>query len=194
MAANQTAARLKNTAESDILRTSREQRCVRLGRAGKEVVAGSVMTMKKVTIYTDGACSGNPGPGGWGCVLIFGEHRLERSGFEADTTNNRMELLAAAEGLRALKEPCEVDLFTDSTYLCNAFEEGWIENWKRNGWKTKAKTDVANQDLWNELLALGRKHVVRYHKVKGHADNPMNNLCDKLATSEIRRHARGPTD
>ena len=143
--------------------------------------------MKKVTIYTDGACSGNPGPGGWGCVLIYGEHRLERSGFDPDTTNNRMELLAAIEGLRTLKEPCEVELYTDSAYLFNAFDKGWLSHWTRNGWKTAAKKDVENQDLWRELLALGRRHAVQYRKVKGHADNPINNRCDELATSEIRR-------
>ena len=149
------------------------------------------MTMKKVAIYTDGACSGNPGPGGWGCVLLYGEHRLEKSGYDPETTNNRMELQAAIEGLKTLKEPCEADLYTDSAYLFNAFEKGWIFNWMRNGWKTAAKTSVENQDLWNELISLGRAHRVRYHKVKGHADNPMNNLCDKLATGEIRKHARG---
>ena len=145
--------------------------------------------MKKVTIYTDGACSGNPGPGGWGCVLIYGERRLERSGFDPDTTNNRMELLAAIEGLRTLKEPCEVELYTDSAYLFNAFDKGWLEHWTRNGWKTAAKKDVENQDLWRELLELGRRHAVQYRKVKGHADNPMNNRCDELATSEIKRHS-----
>ena len=149
------------------------------------------MTMKKVAIYTDGACSGNPGPGGWGCVLLYGEHRLEKSGYDPETTNNRMELQAAIEGLKTLKEPCEADLYTDSAYLFNAFEKGWIFNWMRNGWKTAAKTSVENQDLWNELISLGRAHRVRYHKVKGHADNHMNNLCDKLATGEIRKHARG---
>ncbi|MCR4708517.1 MAG: ribonuclease HI [Clostridiales bacterium] len=143
--------------------------------------------MKKVTIYTDGACSGNPGPGGWGCILIYGERRLEKSGYDPETTNNRMELTAAIEGLKTLKEPCEAEVYTDSAYLFNAFEQGWIIKWMRNGWKTAAKTPVENQDLWNELLSLGRTHTVHYHKVKGHADNPLNNRCDQLATGEIRR-------
>ena len=143
--------------------------------------------MKKVTIYTDGACSGNPGPGGWGCILIYGERRLEKSGYDPETTNNRMELTAAIEGLKTLKEPCEAEVYTDSAYLFNAFEQGWIIKWMRNGWKTAAKTPVANQDLWNELPSLGRTHTVHYHKVKGHADNPLNNRCDQLATGEIRR-------
>lgn len=142
--------------------------------------------MKNVTIYTDGACSGNPGPGGWGCVLMYGEHRKEASGSEKSTTNNRMELQAAISGLSLLKESCKVDIFTDSAYLCNAMENGWVRNWIKNGWMTAGKKPVENQDLWKQLLVLMEKHVVCYHKVKGHADNEFNNRCDALARNAIK--------
>lgn len=141
---------------------------------------------KKVTIYTDGACSGNPGKGGWGAVLLYADKQLELSGFEAETTNNRMELLAAIKALEALKAPCEVDLFSDSAYLVNAFEQGWIESWQKNGWKTANKKPVQNQDLWKRLVELCKTHQVRFHKVKGHSDNEHNNRCDALATAAIR--------
>ena len=141
--------------------------------------------MDRVTIYTDGACSKNPGPGGWGCVLIFGKHRKEASGSEPLTTNNRMELTAAIEALRLLKRNCFVDLYTDSAYLCNAMNQSWLKNWKRNGWKTANRHDVENRDLWEQLDALCNTHVVTFHKVKGHADNAENNLCDKLARTAI---------
>ncbi|MDO4564617.1 MAG: ribonuclease HI [Clostridia bacterium] len=137
--------------------------------------------MKEVIIYTDGACSQNPGPGGWGCVLIYGEHEKELYGFEPDTTNNRMELRAAIEALRALKEPCKVLLYTDSAYLCNAINERWLVRWRANGWKTTNKNEVSNIDLWKELNAEMDKHSVEVLKVKGHADNQYNILCDKLA-------------
>lgn len=136
---------------------------------------------KRVTIYTDGACSGNPGPGGWGCVLLYGQHRKESSGSAENTTNNRMEITAALEALKLLKEPCQVDLYTDSAYLCNALEKKWLENWSKNGWKTASKSNVENQDLWKELIVLLQQHDVQFHKVKGHADNEFNNRCDKLA-------------
>jgi ribonuclease HI len=142
--------------------------------------------MDLVTIYTDGACSKNPGPGGWGCVLICGSYRKEASGNAAETTNNRMELTAAIEALRMLKRSCSVDLYTDSAYLCNAFEKGWLNHWCRNGWKTANKHEVENRDLWEQLNSLCDTHEVRFHKVKGHADNEENNRCDKLARSAIK--------
>ncbi|MBQ5992431.1 MAG: ribonuclease HI [Clostridia bacterium] len=142
--------------------------------------------MDRVTIYTDGACSHNPGPGGWGCVLIFGAHRKEASGSDRSTTNNRMELTAAIEALRMLRRSCSVDLYTDSAYLCNAFEKGWLKNWRANGWKTANKHEVENRDLWEQLDALCVTHVVTFHKVKGHADNEENNRCDKLARNAIK--------
>ncbi len=141
--------------------------------------------MDIVTIYTDGACSGNPGPGGWGCVLLFKGYRKEASGGELLTTNNRMELTAAIEALRLLKRNCIVDLYTDSAYLCNAFDKDWLKSWQKNNWKTSAKKDVENRDLWETLLSLCTMHEVRFHKVKGHADNKENNRCDELARAAI---------
>ncbi|MBR0426502.1 MAG: ribonuclease HI [Clostridia bacterium] len=142
--------------------------------------------MDQVTIYTDGACSHNPGPGGWGCVLIYGKYRKEASGSEPMTTNNRMEVTAAIEALRFLKRPCIVDLYTDSAYLCNAFEKNWLKSWQKNNWKTASKKDVENRDLWETLLALCTTQQVRFHKVKGHADNAENNRCDALARAAIQ--------
>ena len=147
-------------------------------------------SMKKVTIYTDGACSGNPGPGGWGCVLEFGPHRKELSGYVPGTTNNRMELFAAISALGALKEPCEVVLYSDSSYLVNAFNEHWLDSWQKKGWKTSTGAPVENQDLWFILLAQTRKHRVRFVWVKGHASNPGNNRCDELATGAIAEYRR----
>ncbi len=144
--------------------------------------------MKEVTVYTDGACSGNPGPGGWGAVLIYKKHRKELSGYEENTTNNRMELTAAVSALSNLKEPCRVNLFTDSSYLCNAFNQHWIEGWLQNGWKTTKKTPVENSDLWKELIELSGVHSITWNKVKGHSDNELNNRCDELATGEIKKH------
>lgn len=141
--------------------------------------------MKKVIIYTDGACSGNPGPGGWGAVLLYNEIRKEISGGEAPSTNNRMEIMAAIAALESLKEPCEADLYSDSAYLVNAFKQGWLENWQKNGWKTSKKQPVENQDLWKRLLLQTRKHQVTWHKVKGHAENKENNRCDELARNAI---------
>ena len=143
--------------------------------------------MKKVLIYTDGACSGNPGPGGWGAVLIYNEFRKEISGGEHETTNNRMELTAAIRALSLLKEPCAVDLYTDSTYLCNGFEKQWVDQWVRNGWKTSSKKPVENQDLWKELIQLNSVHQITFHWVKGHASNPLNNRCDQLATEAAKQ-------
>ena len=142
--------------------------------------------MKKVTIYTDGACSGNPGPGGWGSVLIYGEAKKEISGAKKETTNNEMEITAVLEALKILKEPCEVDVYSDSAYVVNTFEKGWIDNWVKSGWKTASKDLVKNVELWKELLELMKKHNVTFHKVKGHSDNELNNRCDELATSAIK--------
>ena len=146
---------------------------------------------KQVTIYTDGACSGNPGPGGWGCILMYGRHRKESSGGAKDTTNNRMEITAALEALKLLKEPCRVDLYTDSAYLCNALEKKWLETWSKNGWKTASRSNVENQDLWKELIVELDRHDVKFHKVKGHADNEYNNRCDKLAREAVQQIVSG---
>ena len=144
------------------------------------------MTKKKqVTLYTDGACSGNPGAGGWGAILIYGEHRREFSGGEPQTTNNRMELTAVIEGLMKLKFPCRVDVYSDSAYTVNGFLQGWVYGWEKMGWKKADKKPVLKDDLWKQLLALTRDHEVTFHKVKGHADNPLNNRCDELARGAI---------
>lgn len=140
--------------------------------------------MKNIILYTDGACSGNPGKGGWGAILFYGDHKKELSGGEQATTNNRMELTAVIKGLEALKEPCIVDVYSDSAYVVNAFLLGWVENWQNNGWKT-TKGKVLNIDLWQKLLNLIGKHHISWHKVKGHSDNEYNNKCDALARSEI---------
>ena len=142
--------------------------------------------MKKVTIYTDGACSGNPGPGGWGALLIYKGTEKPLSGFEPDTTNNRMEMTAVLEALAALKEPCAVTLYTDSAYIHNAFEKGWIDRWLRNGWKTAAKKPVENKDLWQGILDLLDTHTVSWRKVKGHSGDKYNEICDKLAREAIK--------
>jgi len=142
--------------------------------------------MKEVTIYTDGACSGNPGPGGWGAILMYKDIRREMSGFEPHTTNNRMELTGPIVALSALKEPCSVTLYSDSAYLINAFEQHWIDGWVRRNWVKSDKKPVENQDLWKEILRLCSIHTIRWVKVKGHADNPNNNRCDELATGAIK--------
>ena len=144
--------------------------------------------MKKVTIYTDGACSGNPGPGGWGAILMYKDKKLEISGYEAHTTNNRMELTAPIQALSRLKEPCEVSVYSDSAYLVNAFQKGWLTSWQRRNWIKSDKKPVLNRDLWEELLELARVHQIRWHKVKGHSTNEINNRCDELATGEIKRN------
>ena len=144
-------------------------------------------SLPNVTIYTDGACSGNPGPGGWAAILMFGEHKKTISGADPQTTNNRMEIMAAIEGLKALKRPCDVDLYTDSAYLCNAFRENWLASWQRNNWMRGPKKDqpVANKELWQELLKLTSQHNVTWHKVKGHSSNEYNNECDRMAVAAI---------
>ncbi|NTV01728.1 MAG: ribonuclease HI [Chlorobiaceae bacterium] len=144
---------------------------------------------KKIIIYTDGACSGNPGKGGWGTLLMYGQATKEISGYDPATTNNRMELLAAIRGLEALKESCRVELYSDSAYLVNAINEGWLNRWVKNGWKTAAKKPVENIDLWQDILKLIRLHRVTFHKVKGHSDNPYNNRCDELARMAIKDNA-----
>lgn len=142
---------------------------------------------KMVDIYTDGACSGNPGPGGWGTVLLYGKKRKELSGFKVQTTNNEMELLAAVKALAQLKQKCKVNLYSDSSYLVNAFNENWIETWKSLGWKRK-KEELKNRELWIELYSLAQTHDVKWIKVKGHSDNKENNRCDELATNEIKEN------
>ncbi len=145
-------------------------------------------TRKHVDLYTDGACSGNPGKGGYGGILIYKNKEKEYSGYNANTTNNRMEITAVIEGLKLLKESVDIDIYSDSAYTVNAFLEGWIDNWQANNWRTAGKKPVQNIELWQELLSLIAKHNVTWHKVKGHADNEYNNRCDKLATGEIAKH------
>ncbi len=143
--------------------------------------------MKNVTIYTDGACSGNPGPGGWGAVLLYGPHKKELSGGEAETTNNRMELTAVIRALSALKEPCRVELYSDSKYVIDGLEKGWARSWKKRGWVKSDKKPALNPDLWDRLLTLTDSHEMVYHWVKGHAENPYNNRCDEMAVAESRK-------
>ena len=140
--------------------------------------------MKTVTLYTDGACSGNPGPGGWGAILEYKGTEREMSGGEAMTTNNRMELTAVIRGLEALKEPCIVELYADSKYVIDGLQKGWAKGWQKNGWRKADKKPALNPDLWERLLELEGIHTLRYHWVKGHADNPKNNRCDELAVSQ----------
>ncbi|MBQ7491043.1 MAG: ribonuclease HI [Clostridia bacterium] len=144
--------------------------------------------MKTVEIYTDGSCSGNPGPGGWGAILRYHGVEKELSGGAPDTTNNRMELTAVIEALSALKEPCAVDLYTDSRYIASAIREGWLESWKARGWKKADKSPVLNRELWEALDGLLARHTVAFHWVKGHADNAFNNRCDTLATAQTARY------
>ena len=141
--------------------------------------------MKEIEIYTDGACSGNPGPGGWGAILYYNDSEKELSGFEATTTNNRMELFGPIKALEALKQPCNVSIHTDSAYVSNAFIKGWLEKWQGNGWMTSQKKPVENRDLWQTLLKLTETHQVKWVKVKGHSDNEKNNRCDQLAREAI---------
>jgi ribonuclease HI len=142
--------------------------------------------MKDVTIYTDGACSGNPGPGGWAALLMYQGKERVITGAERNTTNNRMELAAVVEALRVLKEPVRAAVHTDSAYIANAFQQGWIDNWKKKGWLTAAKKPVKNQDLWKDLLAQMTRHEVRFVKVKGHADDELNNRVDRLAVEALK--------
>jgi ribonuclease HI len=146
--------------------------------------------MKRVTIYTDGACHGNPGPGGWGAILVAGETRREISGYEPQTTNNRMEMTAALEALGRLREPCEVELYTDSQYLRTGMRE-WLAKWKRNNWRTADRKPVKNEDLWRQLDAAAQIHDINWHWVRGHDGHPENERCDELANAAI--YSRGAT-
>lgn len=143
--------------------------------------------MKKVQIYTDGACSGNPGTGGYCAILMYNGAEKIVSGSQLETTNNRMELLAVIKGLEALKETCEVDIYSDSQYVVDAFNKDWITSWKEKCWKTSNKSPVKNVDLWEQLLTLLKVHKVNFIKVKGHADNEFNNRCDKIAVEEYKK-------
>ena len=143
--------------------------------------------MKTVTIYTDGACSGNPGPGGWGAILMYGLHRKEMSGGEGQTTNNRMELTGVITALEALKEPCAVELYSDSRYVIDGLDKGWARSWQKRGWIKADKKPALNPDLWEKLLALTDRHEIRCHWVKGHAENERNNRCDQMAVAESKK-------
>ena len=145
--------------------------------------------MKKVTIYTDGACSGNPGPGGWGAILIYGNNKKELSGGEYSTTNNRMELISVITALNALREPCDVTLYTDSQYIVNAINRGWLESWEQKGWKKKGG-EVKNPDLWIKLIPLLETHKIKFEWIKGHSDNEFNNRRDELAVAESKKYKK----
>ena len=145
--------------------------------------------MKQVTMYTDGACSGNPGPGGWGAILEWNGREKELSGGERETTNNRMELSGVIFALSALKEPCAVDLYTDSKYVFDAVDKGWVYTWRKNGWRKADKKPALNVDLWERLLPLLETHRVTWHWVKGHAENEKNNRCDALAVAQSKKFA-----
>ncbi len=144
--------------------------------------------MKEVTIYTDGACSGNPGPGGWAAILQYGAHEKEISGGDPMTTNNRMELLGVISALERLREPCRVQVYSDSKYVIDAITKGWAVRWKARGWMRTAKEPAKNPELWERLLGLLGKHDVTFHWVKGHAENPYNNRCDELAVAEWKKY------
>jgi ribonuclease HI len=150
------------------------------------MMAAKRNNMKNVTIYTDGACSGNPGPGGWAAILEYRGVEKELSGFCQETTNNRMELLAAIEGLSALKEPCDVELYSDSAYMIDCFKKRWIQGWRRNGWKKADGKPVLNVDLWERLWDLSIKHNIKWIKVRGHSDDVKNERCDTLAKEAIK--------
>lgn len=144
--------------------------------------------MKHVNLYTDGACSGNPGPGGWGAILVYNSKEKELSGGEADTTNNRMELLAVINGLEALKEPCEVELCSDSKYVIDGLSKGWAKSWKSRGWKRSDGKSALNPELWDRLLKAVEKHDMTYVWIKGHAGHPYNERCDRLAVAESQKY------
>ena len=147
--------------------------------------------MKRVEIFTDGSCSGNPGPGGWGAVLRYGGREKRISGGAAATTNNRMELTGVIEALRLLREPCEVILTTDSRYVCDAVEQGWARSWRKNGWVKSDKKPALNSDLWEVLLDLLNRHRVTFQWVRGHAGHPENELCDRMAVAETAKYKAG---
>ena len=147
--------------------------------------------MEEIIIYTDGACSGNPGPGGWGSILMYKENKKEISGFKENTTNNEMELTAVVEALRLVKFPCIINIYSDSAYVVNAFEQGWIYNWVKKNWKTADNSPVKNKELWEELYNFTKIHDIKFNKVKGHSDNEYNNRCDELARNAIENIKRG---
>ena len=142
---------------------------------------------EKIIIYTDGACSGNPGPGGWGTILMYKGAKKEISGGKKDTTNNIMEITAVIEGLKQLKKQSEVQIYSDSSYVVNTFKQGWIYNWMKKGWRTASGEPVKNKELWQELYSLTQKHKVEFIKVKGHSDNEFNNRCDEMAREAIKK-------
>lgn len=144
--------------------------------------------MKNVKIYTDGACSGNPGPGGYGAILMYEELKKEISGYDEDTTNNKMEITAVLKGLELLNQSCKVEVYSDSAYVVNAIEKGWILKWKQNNWKKKSGEKVKNMELWEELLRYMDLHIITFIKVKGHSDNIYNNRCDELAVNAIKEN------
>ena len=146
--------------------------------------------MKTVTVFTDGACSGNPGPGGWAAILRYGSAEKVLSGGAADTTNNRMELLGGISALEALKEPCRVELYSDSKYVIDALQKRWVWGWKSRGWIKSDKKPALNRDLWERLLPLVEKHDMVYHWIKGHAETEENNRCDQLAVAESRKYQK----
>lgn len=146
--------------------------------------------MEKVVIYTDGACSGNPGPGGWGTILMYKNVKKEISGYMENTTNNIMEITAVIEGLKLLKYECEVEIYSDSAYVVNAFNNHWIEGWRKKNWINSSKEPVKNKELWQELYNLTKQHNVKFIKVKGHSDNEYNNRCDELARLEIKENSK----
>ena len=150
--------------------------------------------MKEITIYTDGAWSGNPGPGGWGCVLIYKGREKEFSGFVNNTTNNQMEMLAVIKALEHLKEPCKIDLYSDSAYVVNAFLNDWISGWIEKGWINSSKKPVKNSEMWQYMLTLTSKHVITWHKVKGHSTDVYNNRCDALARGEVDQYLKNLKD
>ena len=151
---------------------------------------GQSKPMKRVEIYTDGACKGNPGPGGWGVLLRMGHHEKELSGGEADTTNNRMEMTAIIRGLEALIEPCAVDVYSDSKYVLDGMTK-WVEGWKRRGWINASKKPVRNADLWHDLIEVAAQHQIEWHWVRGHSGHPDNERVDQLASAEAVRYAAG---
>ncbi len=161
-------------------------------RAGLRALLSKMRDVKNVTIYTDGSCLGNPGPGGWAAILQYHGREREMVGSEPNTTNNRMEMMAAVEALRALKEPCQVELHSDSQYLINAFEKRWVDKWRANGWLTASKQPVKNVDLWNMLEDLTQKHRVKFRYVAGHSGHEFNERCDKLARDAATRLASQP--
>ncbi len=147
-------------------------------------------TRKEVQVFSDGACSGNPGPGGWGAILRYKDAEKELSGGETETTNNRMELMGVIAALESLKEPCRAKVFTDSQYIAKAFTENWLENWQKNGWKTAGKKPVKNRELWERLLVQATKHELEWQWIRGHAGHPENERCDQLAVAARDRFAK----